>query len=302
DYIDGKLIVNEYEAMQVKEVFELFLNGKSINSIYHYMTDKYGNLWSSASKISNTLKNPVYIGHVRFRGKEYEGIHTPIVDEETFKRANEMLVSDERMSKLTAVQKSPFRAGFLLSSMIYCKQCGARYSANHGYYKCYSRSKSSPRFITDPDCKNENWKIDELDELVINQLKELCIEENLNKVIDFNVKYKPAENTDFLKNQIKEIETKISKLIELYQISEIPNEDIKEKITNLSNEKENLKKQLYNQQNNSIEKKVSEFIKAVEKFKTSFFDSDLDQKRIIMSSIIRKINVDGKSIVLEWRL
>ena len=302
DYIDGKLIVNEYEAMQVKEVFELFLNGKSINSIYHYMTDKYGNLWSSASKISNTLKNPVYIGHVRFRGNEYEGIHTPIVDEETFKRANEMLVSDERMSKLTAVQKSPFRAGFLLSSMIYCKRCGARYSANHGYYKCYSRSKSSPRFITDPDCKNENWKIDELDELVINQLKELCIEENLNKVIDFNVKYKPAENTDFLKNQIKEIETKISKLIELYQISEIPIEDIKEKITNLSNEKENLKKQLYNQQNNSIEKKVSEFIKAVEKFKTSFFDSDLDQKRIIMSSIIRKINVDGKSIVLEWRL
>lgn len=302
DYIDGKLIVNEYEAMQVKEIFELFLNGKSINSIYHYMTDKYGNLWSSASKISNTLKNPIYKGHVRFKGKEYKGIHTPLIDEETFIKANQLLVSPERTDRLTETQKSPFRAGYLLSGMIYCTQCGAKYSANHGYYKCYSRSKSSPKFIVDPDCKNENWKIDELDEIVINQLKHICIEENLSKVINLNVKYTPAENTDALKNQIKEIENRISKLIELYQISEIPIEDIKEKITALSNEKEKLKKQLYNQQNNSVEKKVSDFIKAVEKFRTSFFDSDLDQKRIILSSIIRKINIDGKSIILEWRL
>lgn len=300
DYINGELIINDYEAVQIREVFRLFLNGQSINSIYHTMTEKYGNLWSSASKVSNTLKNPVYIGHVRFKGNEYQGVHKPIIDEETFKRANELLVSDERTGKLTAVQKSPFRAGFLLSSMIYCKQCGARYSANHGCYKCYSRSKSSPKFVINPDCKNENWKIDELDEIVVHQINNINAEEIVNNHADSNNKY--SVDTTALKNQIKEIDNKISKLIELYQISEIPIENIKSRISALAKEKDSLNILIKNADDYDYEKRKADFINAIEQFKSAFDGSNLEQKRIMLSSIISKIIINGKSVEIEWRL
>ena len=69
DYKDGYLVVNEYEAMQVREVFDMFLKGASINSIWkhhqeHYTT-KYGK-WSSETLVRNVLKRATYIGKVKF--------------------------------------------------------------------------------------------------------------------------------------------------------------------------------------------------------------------------------------------
>lgn len=306
DYIDGKLVVNEYEAMQIRELFDMFLQGKSINTIYHTLSNKYGSLWSSAGKVSTTLKNSIYIGKVKFKGVEYEGQHVPIIDEETFRRANELLVSDERMSKLTETQKSPFRAGYLLSSMIYCKKCGARYSANHGYYKCYSRSKSSPKFVMDPDCKNENWKIDELDGIVVSQIRNICDNNILNKIIKENLNVNENsisdENIEIIRKQIKEADNSISKLIELYQISEIPFDNIKSRIAEISKEKKRLEKIIEKSETDNYKKRRDNFIQAIEKFRSVFETSDMEQKRLILSAIIRRINIDGKGVEIEWRL
>lgn len=91
--------------------------------------------------MSNILRNTVYIGRVKFAGKEYPGNHQPMVDQETFDAVQRLLDSAEREAQKTSAQKTPFRAGYLLSSLVYCQRCGARYSANHGYYRCYSRAK-----------------------------------------------------------------------------------------------------------------------------------------------------------------
>ena len=39
-FIDSELIVDEYQSMQVKEVYDRFLRGYSINSIKEYMHEK----------------------------------------------------------------------------------------------------------------------------------------------------------------------------------------------------------------------------------------------------------------------
>ena len=47
DFIDGRLVINEYEALQVRKIFELFLNGETLNSIAKYMSENYTNKYSS---------------------------------------------------------------------------------------------------------------------------------------------------------------------------------------------------------------------------------------------------------------
>lgn len=68
DYVDGQLLVNEYEAIQVKDLFERFANGHSLHNCWLYMqnkyTTKYG-AWKSETLVRNVLKNELYIGKDR---------------------------------------------------------------------------------------------------------------------------------------------------------------------------------------------------------------------------------------------
>ena len=139
-YENGLLIIDPYQADIVREIFDRFISGQSINYIWTQLQGRHPGKWS-ATKISTILRNSVYIGKVKFKGVEYDGIHQPIISEETFRAANQLFSSPERTGRFTTAQKTPFRATTLLSGIVFCRRCGARYSSNHGYYKCYSRAK-----------------------------------------------------------------------------------------------------------------------------------------------------------------
>ena len=87
DFIDGCLVVNDYEALQVREIFELFLKGNSIHGITDLMKSKYTNRysgWNNHGTVGKILKNTTYIGKIRYKGVEYDGLHTPIILEDIF--------------------------------------------------------------------------------------------------------------------------------------------------------------------------------------------------------------------------
>ena len=71
DFIDGKLEVNNYEALQIRKIFSLFLSGESMYSIATYMNENYTNKYSNykhPSLISIILKNELYIGKIKYKG------------------------------------------------------------------------------------------------------------------------------------------------------------------------------------------------------------------------------------------
>lgn len=300
DYVEGQLQINEYEAIQVREVFSLFINGKSINAITRIMDQKYTTKWT-AVKVRNVLKNSVNIGKVKYLGQEYQGVHTPIVDEDTFWAANRILNSFEREEAKTAAQRTPFRAGYLLSGLVYCGRCGARYSANHGYYKCYSRAKSSQKFIVDPDCKNENWKIEELDDAVISQVEDLI---HNPESLDAAIKSAETEKTvnvdkSKLKRRVSEIEKQVDRLIELYQFSAIPMDTLTKKVNELEEEKRTLVKKI--NAPDDIPAKIA-FFSALDDFKAGFSEWDTDARRASLSNIISRVTIDGQSVSVSWRI
>lgn len=295
NYINGHLEINTVEAEQVKEIFSLFLSGKSVNAISKIMTKKYNdNLWKNALQITNCIRNSIYIGKVKFKGVEYDGEHQPIISEDDFRRANELLKSDDRI-KFPA-QKTPFRAGFLLSSLVYCKNCGARYSACHGYYKCYSRSKSTAKFVKDPSCKNKNWKIDELDALVISEIHKIAIDDEYKKLFK---KEEKTDDTKSIKAEISKIDSQINRLLDLYQISDIPIDTIKSKITVLTNKKDELN-ELLNKNRRADNYKA--FQAALNRFEALDDTSGIDERRLLISTLIERITIDEESVNITWRI
>lgn len=300
DYIDGKLVVNEYEAMQVREVFSAFLGGRSINAIQKDLTARYTTKWTAA-KVRNVLKNSLYTGKVHFLGQEYQGIHEPIIEESAFRAAVQALSSFEREAQKTTAQRTPFRAGYLLSGLVYCNRCGARYSANHGYYKCYSRAKSSPKFIVDPNCKNDNWAIEDLDALVCRQVDALVLHQDaLDSLLAQADQPKTVKiDKTRLRKRASEIDVQIERLIELYQFSAIPMSTLTEKVNTLSAEKKALQEQL----DAPDEVPARElFQMAVSDYRTGFSDGDIAQKRALLSRLVERVTIEGQSVEVHWRL
>lgn len=302
NYVSGELIVNEYEAMQIEEIYDLFITGKSINAITKILNGKYKNRNWTAAAVRNALKNSIYIGKVQFKGTEYDGKHTPIISLDRFREVQRLLHSQERENGKTTAQKSPFRAGYLLSSLIYCSRCGARYSANHGYYKCYSRSKSSEKFITDPNCKNDNWNIEELDTLVIDTIRELM--ENKEMIQELTSRPKPnieyLIDTKKINARIETINKQLGKLIDLYQVGTLPIEILTPKVEALAQEKNMLLEKLNMKEDKTDS--IATFIDTLNTFETHFETFDLDAKRMLIATLIERIEIDGNDVQIQWRL
>ncbi len=299
-YKDGLLEVNEYEAIQVREIFSQFIAGKSVNSISRYLSGRYTTKWTPA-KVLTVLRNTVYIGKVHFRKVDYDGIHQPLVTAEEFQAAAHLLdSSSERETKKTNAQKTPFRAGFLLSGLIYCGRCGARYSANHGYYKCYSRAKSSRQFIKDPNCKNDNWEISRLDQLVQREIRGMITHpELLDIVLQSAGRHEVKIDRPALQKRISEIDRQIGKLVDLYQIGSIPMETITQRINALSAERGQLLEQL---NTSDITPAIERFLRALDDYKSGFDTGDTDNQRMFTASLVERIVIDGQSVDIQWRL
>lgn len=175
DYVDGRLIVNEKKARQVRELFERFCRGASIHDCWLHMQARYGASggWSSETQIRHILVNEVYLGKVKFQGESYPGLHPPVIPEELFSRAQALL--QERKSSLSADSR-PFAPRTLLSGLLICGQCGARFHGEHGWYVCGGRRKRRREPADTPACGNRKWRIPELDALVIDTLCQLRFE------------------------------------------------------------------------------------------------------------------------------
>lgn len=299
NYIDGNLVIDEYEALQVKEVFNRFLDGQSINAIQRYMnkhyTNKYGN-WNSHTLVLNILKNNVYIGKVKFRGNVYDGNHIPIISLETYNEVQKILTSSRRENSKTLFQKNPFKANNLLTSLLYCKKCGARFCGNHGNYVCYSRGKTDKRKIIDPNCKNKKWDIITLDTIIKNEILDTTLNRAYyNEIISHR---NLTSDVNILNKRINDINNYIIKLIDLDKINKSPIEQISNKIIQLNKEKNIIKEQI--KDNELREHNLHKSNNIYQKLSYVLDHGELYQKRMIISNLIDYINIDDESIEIHW--
>lgn len=303
EYEDGKLIVNPYEAEQVRKIYEWYLAGASLKAITDKLreqgyTNKYSS-YNSWSSVRNILGNETYTGTLHFGDVIVENAHEAIISKEQFDAAQVL-----RGKRQEQYGSNSFQSKHFLTGLLFCGHCGGRYylrnTGKYSYYACYSRTKQMKSMIKDPNCMNKIWKAQELEPIIDEQIRALLRSPEM--VADISAsKPKPApvtKNID-IERRIHEIDKQISKLMELYQQDDIPPELLGEKINKLYGERTALQASL----TPVVEQATMPFdlVEELLSDAAQIWDfADESQKRRIMQSLISRIVLTDDDVKIEW--
>lgn len=303
DYTDGLLIPNEYEAMQVREIADLFLKGTPVRTIARIVTKKgyrhkHGE-WE-AKTIRRVLSNPVNIGLIKNRDKLHDGIHDPILDRKTFDAIQDLMEERRNQYGSTRAHRS------LLGGLLLCKNCGGRYARQSDnrnlYYSCYSRSKKMKKMIKDPTCKNKNYKVEVLEGAILEEIRALAVEpDRIAQVRENRPVTDSTEKIKSITSEIAKIDTQISKMMDLYALGLIDLDVISDKVATLNATKSGLKKEL-----ESMRVPDDKDIMPDDEIRNvaalmSDEDLTLEERRDILQTLIRYIEIDGENIIIHWK-
>ena len=292
------LIINEYEAIQVVKIFQMFLSGSSIKSICRYLTEsgyshKHGR-WNDKA-IRRVLASKTYLGYVRFDDEWYPGNHEAIISDEMYEKAQKLI---EEKAERYSLNLRPGKASSYLAGLLVCKRCGAKYHRINGpkfsYYYCDSRSKKSPHLVKDPDCKNKNWRMDILDQLIFDQIKQLSLDP------DYAPDQIPEEDhRGVLLQEISKVEKQISRLLDLYGLDQMPVTQLQKKIAQLSEKKSQLEAQLENYPKTKLDR--DRIRTMVGGFEDLIAHGSYEEIRAVLFELIDAIYLDGEDIEIHWK-
>jgi site-specific DNA recombinase len=310
DYINSELVINEYEAMQVRELFDLYISGmpfRQIESLFHEKGYSHHCGTWTASSMRKVMKNPVYIGKIRFADTVYQGIHDPILDNETFEKANKILA--ERQEAFVTKNRRNSGSTYL-GGLLKCKHCGGKYGVHRcvsrgkqfNYYNCYSRRKSCRSMIKDPNCKNKTWRMESLDNLVLEEIKKLAFDPNFyHEIKQDNYSEDDRTKENIIKKEISKIDAQKSRFMDLYGVGEFTMEEVQAKVAPLNEQKSKLQaelKKITDGKSTMTEEDVYEIVKD--------FDGIMERNvyaeiRLMIESLIDEIEIDNEDVKIYWK-
>ncbi len=276
DVKEGVLVPNTEEAEVVREIFETYINTGSLSETAKilnnkgYRTKKWttkqgkimgGNRFNK-NNISRILKDPVYIGKIKYEGQIYDGVHPGIIDEEVFYYVQDMF-SQNRSSN------TGFRRGtekFLLKGLVYCGHCGCAMAPSFAYskgkkYYYYRCLVSNDRSRGKCPVGSINAKV--LEDLIIKELQFLAESPDfVDEVVEEAIREERKEGERLRKKKqdlvkkLREVESNARKMMNL--IEEIDKTDprfafILQRLKELGEEREGLQKEI-----ESLEFKINE--------------------------------------------
>lgn len=313
DYIDGKLVINEFEAMQIREARDLALKGVGFRTIANLFNQKgyarKGGTWT-AKTVKYALRSRLYVGEMKYGGNYFPGKHEAIFTQEEFQVIAEFL---EKRALENAKHKKLCRTvSTLLGNMIYCKNCGARMAKQAGgrrpnniieYYACYSRSHRVPRMIKDPSCDCDFVQTQKLDNIIYNEIKKLAFEPGYFEILAGEDPNAGVDKTKImiLRDEIKKIEKQTSKLMDLYVLDGIDLATVGDKIEAMNKAKKEMEQELLTLNATRHKMKKDEVIEIAQMIDEVFASDDLETKRALVSSLIYYVEYYHDELVIHWK-
>lgn len=260
------LEINKEEAEVVRRIYKMYINQEAgANKIMQILNDeglktKRGKNWSQEG-ISRILKNEIYIGRV-VNGKEtvkdfltgeresmgeeewyvHQNEDLRIIDDETYYKAQEILKSRYNSFKLTGERTSN---KYQFSKLIKCKCCGYSFRRNEKQYKnTYIWWSCSGRSVLGKNSCPNTTKVyeDELEDFIRAYITSLLGNEDvykkrLTKEIKSHYKNKLSQVGDesSIREQIKELEKKKQKEMDMYRLDLVSLEDLQETLKPITN-------------------------------------------------------------------
>lgn len=221
---DGTLIPHPDQAPVIKMIYDWYVNknygcGKIAEELDKLGIKPYmGTEWNRTS-VSTIIKNDVYIGKVVWKKYKYtknpkngrkmvsaapkeewmivDGRHVPLVDVETWTRANDVLAKKNHVPyQIVNGVRNP------LAGLIYCKICG-----NKMVGRPYSNGAT--HLICIKKCGNKSTRLDHVEKQILFSLQEWSNEYEMNMN---NSESKAKTNEDVYKKNIETLEKEILEL------------------------------------------------------------------------------------------
>lgn len=319
EYKDGELKIIEYEAMQIRLVFDLFLHGLngeqlSMNAIREYMHERYTtrySAWAKYSCIGLILQNKLYVGMIKYGGEWYPGAHEPIIDLETFAAVQEKYQS--YIKTFGKSQRKPFQGTTLLSGLLYCSHCGARYylqcatrmrsngnKVSYKSYRCYSKS-GQKKMIRDTSCPSRGWKMDELNNLVIQEIKKLSLDPRaIDCLYESSLGKSDNDDSQIIDRRLAEIDRQIDKLLDLYQLGTLDMAKLSFRMESLNSEKTALEKELECSKKPHPALSPNEAKAIVSDAASIFQNGTPEAQQALVRSLITKIVIYDEKLEFHW--
>jgi site-specific DNA recombinase len=186
-------VLNEIEAQQVREIFELFRAHLTLQPVVAELRKRCwtNKSWTSKRGMEHTgrpfkkvslrrlLTNAAYSGKVEYRGTIYEGEHPAIIEASVRQEVNARLRSERRGRGVVRVKQNA-----LLGGLLYCKHCDQpmipTYTKRRGlrfrYYVCKRAHVESYA-----SCPKKSVAADRIETSVVTQLQSLLDEEQMRR-------------------------------------------------------------------------------------------------------------------------
>lgn len=336
----NQLVINEEQAIIVKRIFDMSLNGLSYYKIADILTKEkiktpasyynfewcgnYNpnlNKWNSKT-IYDILTNRIYTGDlvqnkrnkvnykvkkvVKNNPKDYiivENTHETIIEKNIFNEVQRKLPKN--------VGRNEKKEQNLLDGLLYCGDCGHRISVqarrkkdNKHYTMCnYYRT-----YMKEHLCTTHSNNYDKLEQLILNNLKELCLKYlDKNKVKESVIENYKNINTNNNEKEIEILSKEINQIndnldnIYIDKLNKTITEDQFNRVkSKLEIELERKITRLNELKNISSEKvKEDKVNKEIEKFINKFLSMDTPSRELV-SSLIDRIDIfEDKRIVIK---
>ena len=287
DSSQGILVPNR-DAEKVKQIYKLYIEGKSPQDIADLLGLKYDKL------VNQILVRKSNYGIIEYNGEEYQGKHEPIISKETYDIA--MQCMEQR--KTTRTNNSEH----LLTGLIYCGKCGAkmRYQkwGNKGCKLiCYSQQKSKKYLIKDPDCDQEKIWADEIEGYVVNALFQFADNYEPSKTESLIEK----DKLTLLYNQKNELSKKLKRLYNIY--AEQDDDMLLETISDVKKQLDSVNKKIeQNIQNNTEEKQRKEKIGILRNLSSIWNDITANEKKTIIRKLVDKIVITDNHVHINFSI
>ncbi|MCP3167392.1 recombinase family protein [Myxococcus qinghaiensis] len=185
DVKDKRLVANEYEAVVVREAFELYLQHQQASAVARLLnergrkTKRYeaqsgatraARKWTTQD-VLRLLRSPLYAGFVPYGDEMHPGEHPAIVDRATFHQVRDML---ER----PGIQYHGRNPDYVLRGLLRCGLCGEamtpgstrKGTREYRYYRCVTRDKEGKQ-----GCRAAPLPGPALEDFVVERLREVSV-------------------------------------------------------------------------------------------------------------------------------
>ncbi len=291
------LIINEEQAIIVRRIYDMCLEGLSFFKIAKRLTYErvktpaqyYKFEWKSnynlklgewhSKSIRDILTNQVYVGDlvqnrrskvnykvkkvIKNNPKDYiivENTHEPIIDKEVFYEVQKRIPKN--------VGRNEKKEIHLLDGLLYCGDCGHRISVQPRRKKdnrCYTICNYYRTYMKQKLCTTHSNNYDELEMIIINSLTNMSvcyinkdkIKNNVLSNLEENNKVSTKKELEILLADIKQLNDNLDFIYIDKLNKKITNEQFERVKLKLENEL-SIKERRYNELNNTLSDNVSE--------------------------------------------